>query len=262
MKFSGNKLVNASRQALISMTLCVFASVSFAGLFDDEEARRAILDLREKVERIRTDAEQVSIRASEENATLRRSLLDLQSQIEILRSESAKQRGDSEQLARDLSEIQRRQKDIAQSVDERFRRFEPVKVNVDGREFLAEQAEKKDFEIALAVFRKGDFVTVQNLFLDFIRRNPESGYATSALFWLANAQYATRDYPEAMINFSSLVKKVPDHLRAPEAELSVANCQLELKDLRGAKLTLENLLKTYPQSEAASVAKERLLKFK
>jgi len=244
------------------MALCAFASVSVAGLFDDEEARRAILDLRQKVEKLRTDAEQVVVRASEDNASLRRSLLDLQNQIEVLRSESAKQRGDNEQLARDLSEMQRRQKDIVQSVDDRFRRFEPVKVSVDGRDFLADPLEKKDFEIALSVFRKGDFAAVQNLFLDFIRRYPESGYGSSALFWLANAQYATRDYKEAMINFSALVKNVPDHLRAAEAELSVANCQLELKDLRAAKLTLENLVKNYPQSEAASVANERLLKLK
>jgi TolA-binding protein len=49
-------------------------------------------------------------------------------------------------------------------------------------------------------------------------------------------------------------------LRAPEALLSTANCQVELKDVRSARRTLEELLKAYPQSEAASVAKERITK--
>jgi tol-pal system protein YbgF len=246
----------------IAILLTTLSGAAAAGLFDDEEARRAILDLRQRVETLRTDAEQSSTRFSDETAVLRRSLLDLQNQIELLKSESAKQRGLSEQLSRDLSDAQRQQKDISQAIDDRFRQFEPVKVSVDGREFLASPSEKKNFESALLVFRKGDFVAAQNTFLDFIRRHPSSGYEPSALFWLGNAQYATRDYKEAMINFRAIFERVPEHMRAAEAMLSVANCQVELKDLRGAKKTLEDLAKNYPQSEASGAAKERLLKLK
>jgi tol-pal system protein YbgF len=127
---------------------------------------------------------------------------------------------------------------------------------------VAEPAEKRDFEAALAVFRKGDFPASQSVFVDFLKRYPRSGYAPSALFWLGNAQYATRDYKEAMINFRSLIGREPEHLRAPEAVLSIANCQIELKDARGAKKTLEDLIKAYPQSEAAGAAKERLARLK
>ena len=246
----------------IAILVATFSAAATAGLFDDEEARRAILDLRQRVETLRAEAEQSSIRSAEEGAALRRSLLDFQNQIELLKSDAAKQRGVNEQLSKELSETQRKQKDISQALDERFRQFEPVKVSVDGREFMASPSEKKDFESALIVFRKGDFAGVQNVFLDFIRRYPSSGYESSALFWLGNAQYATRNYKEAMINFHAVVERVPEHMRAPEALLSVSNCQVELKDLRGAKRTLEELVKNYPQSEAASAAKERLLKLK
>jgi tol-pal system protein YbgF len=239
-----------------------FSSFASAGLFDDEEARRAILDLRQRVEALRVESEQSALRSADEAAALRRSLLDFQNQIELLKGDAAKQRGVNEQLSKELSEAQRKQKDISQAVDERFRQFEPIKVSVDGREFLASPSEKKDFESALVVFRKGDFAGVQNIFLDFIRRHPSSGYESSALFWLGNAQYATRNYKEAMINFYAIVERVPDHLRAAEALLSVSNCQIELKDLRAAKKTLEDLVKNYPQSEAATAAKERLSKLK
>ena len=65
---------------------------------------------------------------------MRHSLLDLLQQIEGLRTELVRLRRTDDQLAREVSELQRRQKDMAQGVADRLRRFEPVKVTVDGRE--------------------------------------------------------------------------------------------------------------------------------
>ena len=261
-----------STRGLKLLCASLLAAGSFsaqAGIFDDEEARKAILDLRQRVEVLRQNSDDAArkaadelVRLNEENAQLRRSLLDLQNQIESIRQDQARLRGQDEQLARDLSEVQRRQKDLAGGVEERLRKFEPVKVTVDGREFLVEPVEKRDFESALAVFRKGEFVASQAAFFDFLKRYAQSGYAPSAFFWLANAQYANREYKESMANFKALVSQFPEHLRAPEAMLSIANCQAELKDSRGAKKTLEDLVKTYPQSEAAIAGKERLARLK
>ena len=251
-----------------SVALCclIVPATSYAGLFDDEEARKAILDLRQKVEanKQQTDQRQADeFKAlNETNATLRRSLLDLQNQIEALRSEQAKMRGQDEQLARDVAEVQRKQKDISQGVDERLRKFEPLKVSVDGREFNAEPNEKRDYDAAFAAFRKPDFSAATAGFADFIRRNPQSGYVPSALLWLGSSQFATRDYANAMANFKNMIAQAPDHPKASEAALSIANCQIELKDTRSARKTLEDLIKVYPQSEAAVAAKERLARLK
>jgi tol-pal system protein YbgF len=249
-------------RVVVALAVCVLTFNASAALFEDDEARRAILDLRQKVDISQQRLTEDVRKAGDENAQLRRSLLDLSNQIEMLRSEMATLRGQNEQLARSVSEMQRTQKDLTQGVDERLRKFEPGKVTVDGREFAAEQAEKQEFETALATLRKGDFAAAQTSFLGFINRYPQSGYRSPALFWLANAQYALRDYRSAVANFRALVAADPDHLRAPEALLSTANCQVELKDAKSARKTLEDLVKTYPQSEAASVAKERLSKMK
>ena len=64
--------------------MLVVSLAAQAALFEDEEARRAILDLRQRVEQMRTQYEQ---RLNDENAQLRRSLLDLQTQIETMRGE-------------------------------------------------------------------------------------------------------------------------------------------------------------------------------
>ena len=231
-----------------------------AALFDDDEARRAILDLRQKVDAAQQRNADELRKANEDAAQLRRSLLELSNQIEALRNDTAMVRGQNEKLTRDLADVQRGQKDITQGIDDRLRKFEPVKVSVDGREFVAEPAERQDFESALAALRKGDFAGAQAGFVALIKQYPQSGYRSSALFWLGNAQYASRNYKEAIVNFRALVTADPQHLRAPEALLSTANCQVELKDARSARRTLEDLLKAYPQSEAASVAKERITK--
>jgi tol-pal system protein YbgF len=247
--------------AALAAAAMLFTATAQAALFEDDEARRAILEVRQRVEQQRVQIEELR-RANEENASLRRSLLELQGQIEALRAELARSRGTDEQIARDLAEVQQRQRDIAQGVDDRLRKFEPVKVTVDGREFAADPAEQRDFEAALAAFRKGDFPAAQAAFAEFARKYPSSGYKPTALFWLGNAQYANRDYRGAIANFRALLQQAPDHPRAPEAVLSIANCQIELKDNASARRTLDDLVKAYPQSEAASAARERLARLR
>lgn len=245
-----------------SVAACLLAFNAHAALFEDDEARRAILDLRKKVDASQQRTADDLRRANDDNAQLRRSLLELSNQIEALRNELASMRGQNERLARDVADIQRNQKDMTQGVDERLRKFEPTKINVDDKEFVAEPAEKQEFEAALATLRKGEFAAAQTSFVAFMKRYPQSGYTSSALFWLGNAQYALRNYRDAVANFRTLVTLEPGHMRAPEALLSMANCQVELKDAKSARKTLEDLVKAYPQSEAASVAKERLVRLK
>ncbi len=143
-------------------------------------------------------------------------------------------------------------------MDDRLRRFEPVKVTVDGREFTADPAEQREFDAALATFRKGDYAAAAAAFDGLLRRFPQSGYRPSAQFWQGNALYATRDFTGAIAAFRAMLQAAPDHARAPEAVLSIANCQIELKQVPAARRTLEDLVKAYPQSEAAATARERL----
>jgi tol-pal system protein YbgF len=235
-------------RTLLALALGLSLSgATYAALFEDDEARRAILDLRQKVDKQNESMQQ-----------LQRAMLEQQNQFEAMRSELANLRGEKEQLTQDL----KRQQDSAKVVSERLRKFEPSKVTLDGVEFMAEPAETKAYEDALAVFRQGDFATAANVFSDFTRRYPRSGYGVAALFWLGNAQYANRDYKEAIKNFNALLARAPDHARAPESLLSVANCQLELKDTKSARKTLTDVVKSYPQTEAATAATERLAKLK
>lgn len=252
-----HRLCVGIRALICSSALCFWGSAG-AGIFEDDEARKAILDLRQRMESLN---EQMR-RSAEDGTQLRRNMVELQNQLEVSRGDTAKLQGQGEQLARDLADTQRRQKDSNQMLDERLRKFEPTLVSLDGQEFVAEAIEKKDFEASLAVFRKGDFTSAQTIFVDFLNRYPNTGYRASTLFWLGNAQYATKDYKDAVVSFRSLVSLAPAHIRIPDSLLSIANCQLEMKDGKAARRTLEDLISKFPGTEAAVAAKDRLTRFK
>lgn len=272
-----------ARVAAATLALAA-ASAAQAGIFDDDEARRAIVDLRAKVEQLQlqnqkeTQARQAEI--AEAIAVLKRSLLDLNTQIELVRADVAKLRGADELRARDLGDLQRKPKeagvpDVAaleerlkpteerlKQLDERLKRLEPVKVGVDGQQFLVSLEEKKAYEDAIAPIRTGDFAAAVAALSAFQRRYPGSGYNDSVTYWLGNAQYGKRDYKDAISSFRTLISGTPAHPRASEALLAIANCQIELKDTKSARRTLDELLKTYPQSEAAAAGRQRMATLK
>ena len=253
---------------MAAATLLLLAAAAQAQLFPDNEARKAILELRSSDEQTAkrltelAAANKALLEQVQQLLPLRSSLLDLNNQLEALRADLARQRGNNEQLARDVAELQRRQKDIVQGVDDRIRKLEPQKVAVDGKEFLADADEKRLYDEAFAFIRSGDFAGAVAAFGAFSRRYPASGYLDSVRFWSGNALYGKREYREAIGMFRTFVANAPEHARVPEAMLAVANCQAEMKDSKGARATLADLLKRFPQSEAAQAGKERLAALK
>ena len=278
-----------------------------AALFEDEEARRAILDLRQRLENQRqtqlqsTDQtlqksldqsqkqieilrKQVELEINQSKQDNRQAALQLQAQIEALKQDIANLRGEREQLLREITLLQRAQKDINADIEERFQKItsqlakqeaapppsvkeeEPksskINVQVDGFEFLAEPDEKRDFEAAFVLFRKGDFAAAAKEFAQFVKVYSASGYKPSALYWLGSAKFARRDFNEAIAHLKGLVNDFPNHARAPEAMLTVGNAQLEIKQAKEARKTFNELLKLYPTTEAAAAAKDRLAQIK
>lgn len=262
---TGRRTLGAACLALAAFC----APLAHAALFSDDEARRAILDLRQRLDQVYNDQraqkdEQARAlgKLSAQVDQLRSSLLDLNAQIEALRADNARLRGQDEQTVRDVSELQRQQKDLQAAIDDRIRKLEPQKVTVNGREFQVQQDEKHQYEEALAILRRGDFAGASNALSAFQKRYPSSGYGESVMFWLGNAQYGQRNYTEAIASFRALVSSVPQSPRAPEALLAIANCQIELKDVKSARRTIDELVKTYPNSEAAQAGRERLAALK
>lgn len=235
------------------------AAISFAalpahaGLFDDDEARKAILDLRVKIETLQKD-----INARLDDKTDKASMLDVLNQNEQLREDIAKLRGQVELLANEIASAQQRQKDFYVDLDNRLRKLEPQKVNLDGKEAVVEASEQNAYSAAEASFKEADYKTAAASFTEFLRRYPQSGYAPTAQYLLGNSYWVQRDFKNALVAYQSLVKNYPDNPKAPDALLNISSCYLESKDKAGAKRTLEHLLDKYPDAAVANSAKERL----
>jgi tol-pal system protein YbgF len=292
---------------LLAASLCLWAvwvPTAQAALFEDEEARRAILDLRQRLENQRQAQlqsseqtlqksldqsqkqfeilrKQVELDINQSKQDNRQAVLLLQTQIEALKQDIANLNGEREQLLREITLLQRDLKEANVDIEERFQKMnsqlvkqEPpatkedapksskVNVQVDGFEFLAEPEEKRDFEAAFVLFRKGDFAAAAKEFAQFVKVYSASGYKPSALYWLGSARFARRDFNEAIAQLKGLANDFPNHARTPEAMLTVGNAQLEIKQPKEARKTFNELLKLYPTTEAAAAAKDRLAQIK
>jgi len=236
------------------LALCCTAPLQAqASLFEDDEARRAILDLRKRIDDLNTRLE---------NKTDKSTNLDLAGQSDQLRQEIAKLRGQVEVLTNDLANEQKRQKDFYNDLDARLRKLEPQPMNIDGKEVSIAPDEQKSYESALAQFKAGDYKNAGAAFSEFVRRYPQSGFAASAYYWLGNTYYAQRDYRNAIVAQQTVVRNFPDNPKAADALLNISSCYAELKDKAAARKTLDTLVAKYPDSPAAQTAKERLGSFK
>lgn len=248
-----NKTIKSSFAAAIMAAFSLAPLQTQAALFEDDEARKAILEIRARLNNMQSE---INAKADKTNS------LDLSNENEQLRQEIARLRGQLEILTNELANAQKRQKDFYVDLDTRLRKLEPQRVTVDGKEVMMEQGEQRAYDAALAYFKAGDYKNAGAAFYDFTRRYPQSGLAPSAQYWLGNTYYAQRDYKNAISAQQVVVKTYPDNPKAPDALLNISSCYMELKDKASAKKTLETLIAQYPDSPAAQTAKERLAALK
>lgn len=218
-------------------------------LFDDNEARRAILDIRGQL-----DALKARVDGKAEKTTN----LDLAGQNEQLRQEVAQLRGQVEVLTNELNTLQKRQKDFYTDLDGRLRKLEPQRIQVDGQEVSVQVTEQKAYDNALTLFRGGNYKGANTAFSDFLKTYPDSGLTASALYWLGNSYYAQRDYRNAISVQQKVVSNHAGNPKAADALLNMASSYIELGDKAKARKALQDVVALYPEAPAAQTAQERL----
>jgi len=222
-----------------------------AGVFDDDEARKAVITLRDQFNGFQATATQ----RIEQNS---RTQIDMQNQLEGLRQEVARLRGQNEVLQNQVDTLQKQQKDYYADLDARLKKFEPQQVTVEGKEGVALPTEKPEYDAALKQFQSGEFKGAGLAFSAFIRKYPQSPYLPLAQFWLGNSLYAQRDYKGSTSVLESMLKANPTHPKAPDAMIAIANNQLESGQKAAARKTLEAVVSKYPGTEGAQAATNRL----
>ena len=248
-------MMTFSKAGVAAALLAAFAALPLhanAALFDDDEARKAILELRSKVDALARD-----INSRIDTKADKTSTLAMLNQHDQTMQEIARLRGQIEVLGNDLATAQKRQKDFYADLDARLRKLEPRQVTIDGQEAAVGVSEQSSYEAALALFKSGDYKGAATALDAFVKRYPDSAYAANAQYWLGNAYYAQRDCKSAISAQQAVVKNYPDSPKAADAMLNIASCYTEMKDKANTTKTLNALIARYPDSSAAQAAKER-----
>ena len=179
-------MMTFSKAGVAAALMAAFAYLPLhanAALFDDDEARKAILELRAKVDAMARDLNSRIDTKADKTSTL--SLLNQHDQT---MQEIARLRGQIEVLGNDLTNVQKRQKDFYTDIDARLRKLEPRQVTIDGQEAAVGVSEQSAYESAFGLFKSGDYKGAVTALDAYVKRYPESAYA-------ANAQYWLYDYP-------------------------------------------------------------------
>ncbi|MFA7292607.1 MAG: tol-pal system protein YbgF [Rhodocyclaceae bacterium] len=247
-----------------ALALCAVSALAASpawALFDDEEARRQIAELRKN--------------SSERLETQSRAQLDLSNQLEALKAEMSRLRGQVETLTYELETTKKRQQDFYIDLDGRLRKFEPgsgTETKAAGDSAAASAgpagpnktadpaAEAREYEAALNLFKAGKYKDSAAAFDNFVKKHPESDLAPSAQYWLGNSHYGLRDCKKAIEAQKVVVARWGSHPKAPDAMLNISTCQQEQGDTKGAKQTLEMLASKYPGTPSGDAAAKRLKK--
>lgn len=278
------------RLLLAVMALAACAGTAQAGLFDDEEARKQITATSARLDAVQKNLEARLLEVEQQS---RSQSLDLWRELDGIKSDLAKIRGQIEVLTYELTEAQKRQKDLYVDLDSRMRKMEtaaapaaegaapaadagsapaqvasaaqqsgtlppPAQAAAPAPIVPVTAAEQRVYDGALDQFKRGDYVGAINGFSGFVKSYPKSLLAPSAQYWVGNAQYARRDYRAAIASQRTLIQSYPDSPKVPDALLNIASAQAEMGDNTSARRTLEELTGKFPQSEAAGKAKQRL----
>ena len=249
------------RALALASGLTLFSAAQAQGLFSDDEARRAILDLRAKITALETENQSLVNRLD----GMAKGQLDLFGQLERLRSELAAIRGGVEQNSQASSVNAQQQKELFQSLEsqlaqakERLAKFEPQPVEVGGQTVMAQPAEKKLFEQAREQMQAKDFKAAASSFYRFNQRFEDSALSPYALNYEGTLHYALKNYPSARRALETLVDKHPSHATTADGMLTLASAQIESERVTQARQTLTNLTKKFPGTPQAKMASDRL----
>lgn len=219
-------LPRAVSHSIITSLLILTAQPAFA--FADDEARKAILELRQQVRNMT-------------NASLQ-----LNERIEQLQQEVTRLRGEIEQIGRSKPGTGTGAAAPGSAN------------NPDGVTKVEDAKEQSSFDGSMELFRKGQYKEANEALTAFLTLYPDSPLAPTAMFYLGSSKYALKDYKGSVSTLSAMVQKSPTHPRSADALLVIAGGQIELNNRAGAKTTLQRILKEYKGTPAAETAAKRL----
>jgi tol-pal system protein YbgF len=247
----------AFSRSLVAASLTIFSlGAVHAGLFDDEEARKQIVQLRAQV----VDQQRLlDQRIGElESQARNRSIIDLFNQVETLRAEMSRLRGQIELLQNEIESSQKRQRDLYVDIDGRLRKIETAQAEAARQAAQTPQAPQPGF------------IAQQPLATppEPSRSSPPAvaGQPTQPLQQVVPSvdpaleqraydqgleHFRAGRYGEAVTAFQLFIRNYPRSPLASSAQYWIGNSLYATRDFRGAISAQRQLINQYPDSNKA-----------
>ena len=263
--------------SLFALTSLTTLNTAHAGLFDDKEARKKILEIETKQQSDHNAAMTAIADLKKSQTALEKriaaieaivqggGLADMQNQIETLKQEVANLKGDLEVAQHNLDATQTRQKDLYTDTDTRLRRIEggaptasnaaPVNVPTQA---VAEEKDAKAFADANALSQSAKHKEAYAAFDAFLKDYPNSKLVADALYGMGYSQFALKNYKSSIATQQKVIDLHPDSAKVPDAMFNMANGQIQLGQVSSAKKTLRDLIAKHPDAAVTPSAQKRL----
>jgi tol-pal system protein YbgF len=208
-----------------------------------------------------------------ERVVTNQSLLDLANQGDSLRSDLRAMRNDVDLISNNLEASRKQQRDLYADLDRRMKSLESRGGAGAGSAAGAGDAasggagadssapgsdDKAAYQTAFNLLKDGQYDRAITAFQKFLIVYSDSSLADNAQYWLGEAHYVNKSFPEAQGAFQRVVDKYPQSRKRPDALLKIGYCQYELKQWDSAKGTLSQVATKFPDTTAGHLAQQRL----
>ena len=218
-----------------------------------------------------------------ERVMANKSLLDVSNQLEALSSDVRAMHNDVDQLSNALESSRKQQRDMYADLDQRLKNLEsreparrrlralrPRRVprrpqprrQAAGAAAGASSADsgedKAAYQAAFNLLKDGQYDRAIGAFQKFLATYPDSSLADNAQYWLGEAYYVNKAYPDAEAAFQRVVDKYPQSRKLPDALLKIGFCRYETKQWQSAREVLGQVVARFTDTPAARLAQQRL----
>lgn len=228
------------RAALVLLsTVLLSVNTSAWALFGDDEARKAILELRDQLK----SQQEVQMNLYERIEKLTKEVQNLRGQVDTLNNSLGKEKQNAESIYGDLSS----------RIDEMDPKAKAAAAASD-REISA----KQELDRCLAFFQKNDANQAIQCFSAMTQKFSKTKIYPDALYWLGSSYYMKGNAAQTVATEQRFISGFSKHAKIPDAYLLVGMAQMDQKKTAEAKATFDKLIKLYPKSSAAALAKKQM----
>src|SRR6185436_7769899 len=174
-----------------------------------------------------------------ERVLANQSLLDLSQRLEAAQVETRMLRGVLDELQHQVQQQQTQQRDMYGDVDRRLAALEgggaraAASTTSSSDLPVPEGDDRANYQAAFDLLKDGKYPEAISGFKQFLTKFPTSALADNAQYWLGEAHYVTKAYPDALRDFRTVLEKNPDSRKTPDA-LQDGFLQLRAEELVGS----------------------------